>query len=235
MDHEERTQCAAYAQEGTLGIMVWGHLSQPVASQIVELLETPAARIVVSFETVTGVDDDALLTLLSGWPRAVASVLVRPAGTIGMSIAGLAVELGEPCASARSVDDTAFVQFAASFRQSDPVALDVRCRLRECLMRHGSARSIDGVAANLAMSVRTLRRRLRAAGTSFERELKQSRLAQAKKLLARTNQPIKRIAFEVGLQGGSRLSQIFRELEGMSPQRWRALERGESTEDRCAA
>ncbi|AKU94809.1 Transcriptional regulator, AraC family [Labilithrix luteola] len=86
---------------------------------------------------------------------------------------------------------------------------------------------IGQTARVLALSVRTLQRRLRAEGTSFEREVWNSRVRRAQRLMLETDLPLSRVAQDAGFVSLSRLSVVFRRIIGTTPSAWRR-ERRES-------
>ncbi|HVT09638.1 MAG TPA: helix-turn-helix transcriptional regulator [Polyangia bacterium] len=88
------------------------------------------------------------------------------------------------------------------------------------------------VARSFAMSQRTLQRRLRALGTSFQRETEKARLRIAKKLMEETDQSLKYIALESGYASLQHFSSSFRARERQSPSAWRAGRRA-STEKKA--
>lgn len=75
----------------------------------------------------------------------------------------------------------------------------------------------DDVAAQLAMSAATLRRKLAAENTSFRAALEEVRLARALTLIQTTSQPLKRIAEDCGYLSPSRFATRFRMRFGTLP------------------
>jgi AraC-like DNA-binding protein len=84
----------------------------------------------------------------------------------------------------------------------------------------------DRVAADLALSEATLRRRLAAEGTSLTELLVDARMAAALTLLQATTQPVSHIALSVGYESPSRFAVRFRERFGFAPTAVRGHERG---------
>jgi transcriptional regulator GlxA family with amidase domain len=80
---------------------------------------------------------------------------------------------------------------------------------------------LSRAARMLAMSARTLQRRLAEAGTSYQAELAAARLSAAQHLLLTTDAPITAVAFEVGCSGPAHFCHLFRKRIGESPSRWR--------------
>jgi len=92
---------------------------------------------------------------------------------------------------------------------------------RSCLER-GHVESVKGVARQMAMSPRTMQRRLLKLGTSFQQEVAEARLRRAKELMRTTNRSLKSIAFEVGYTSPQHFSATFHQQVGLSPSRWRS-------------
>ena len=84
--------------------------------------------------------------------------------------------------------------------------------------------AIKDIAATLAMSERTLRRRLRAENTGFRALLEDTRLNRGVELVIASDMPIGQIAFECGYQSQSRFAQRFRLRFSMSPTELRATQ-----------
>ncbi|MFV0275638.1 MAG: AraC family transcriptional regulator [Parahaliea sp.] len=91
------------------------------------------------------------------------------------------------------------------------------------LIRAGSdeAVTLEGVAERLAMSPRTLRRRLADTGYCFQEVKKIARERRAKHYLSHTSMPLSEIAFELGYSEPSAFSRAFRSWVGQSPQAYR--------------
>ncbi len=81
--------------------------------------------------------------------------------------------------------------------------------------------SIRAVAKALALSERTLQRRLAEENTSFQGELNAAQVRAAKKLLRETELKLTDIAMEVGCVSLQHFSDLFRRLEGMPPSEYR--------------
>lgn len=84
---------------------------------------------------------------------------------------------------------------------------------------------LDTVAPRLAVSVRTLQRKLAAAGTSFQQLLDDTRLELAEHYLAHTDQPIANIALLLGYQEPSSLNHAFKARHGIPPGTYREQRR----------
>lgn len=96
----------------------------------------------------------------------------------------------------------------------------VRSALLE-LLPAGQA-SIETVAHRLAISPRTLQRRLSAEGATFQDALNQTREALARHYLARSALPTAEIAFLLGYEDPNSFYRAFRDWTGQTPERLRA-------------
>ncbi len=95
----------------------------------------------------------------------------------------------------------------------------VRQLLREPKRRFAGA---DDLAAALALSTRTLHRRLQAEGASLRELKEESRIELAKQALARRRDPIKRVAHAAGFRNEKSFSRAFRSWTGETPSGFRA-------------
>jgi AraC-like DNA-binding protein len=98
--------------------------------------------------------------------------------------------------------------------------VDVVCRE---MIRGDTEESLcaEGVAARLAVSPRTLRRRLAEEGYSFQEAKNLARRKRAQYLLSQTRMPLSEIAFELGYSELSAFSRAFRGWVGVTPQNYR--------------
>ena len=98
--------------------------------------------------------------------------------------------------------------------------VDVVCRE---ITRLGSDEmpSTETVADRLAISPRTLRRRLADEGYSFQEAKNLAREKRAKYYLSQTSMPLSEIAFELGYSELSAFSRAFRSWAGETPQSYR--------------
>lgn len=101
-----------------------------------------------------------------------------------------------------------------------PLAERVRAALLE-LLPAGTA-TMQAVARRLAVSTRTLQRRLREEGTTYQAALQDTREALARHYLARSALPAAEIAFLLGYEDPHSFSRAFQHWTGQSPQQLRA-------------
>ncbi|XXF81682.1 helix-turn-helix transcriptional regulator [Myxococcaceae bacterium GXIMD 01537] len=84
---------------------------------------------------------------------------------------------------------------------------------------------LGDVARELGMSERTLQRRLKEAGTSFQAELNAVQVRTAQALLRETDMKLTAVAVEVGCASLQHFSSLFRKHVGESPSAWRERQR----------
>jgi AraC-like DNA-binding protein len=94
--------------------------------------------------------------------------------------------------------------------------------LLPALIAGGSAHGGEA-ARRLGLGVRTLNRRLAAAGTSFAALRDEARYAAARQLLGDTSMPVNEIATQLGYANASAFTAAFRRWSGTGPSRWRSL------------
>jgi AraC-like DNA-binding protein len=88
------------------------------------------------------------------------------------------------------------------------------------LLPHARA-SISNVAKRLAMSTRTLSRKLREEGVAFAELLEETRAALAKSYLAERDLPVSEIAWLLGYREVSSFNHAFKRWTGMTPRQFR--------------
>jgi AraC-like DNA-binding protein len=81
------------------------------------------------------------------------------------------------------------------------------------------------IAGALAMHRRTLNRRLRAAGTTFQQVLDEVRYAVARELLEQSSIPMHDVAAALGYASLAPFMRAFRRWSGASPGDWRKAAR----------
>ncbi|MFO1394142.1 MAG: AraC family transcriptional regulator [Steroidobacteraceae bacterium] len=79
------------------------------------------------------------------------------------------------------------------------------------------------LAHHFAMHRRTLDRRLRARGTTFQTVLREVRYETARQLLRDTKRPLGEIAVSIGFNEQSSFNHAFRRWSGVTPSAWRKI------------
>jgi AraC-like DNA-binding protein len=101
-------------------------------------------------------------------------------------------------------------------------AVSVAARARELLARHPDPLpSAAQLARRLAISMRTLARRLGDAGTSYRELVDQTRRQRALLLLARPSLDVSEVARRLGYSDTANFSRAFRRWTGMPPGKYR--------------
>jgi AraC-like DNA-binding protein len=106
----------------------------------------------------------------------------------------------------------------AKLKSQSHFAHDVRMIL---LARPGEFPSIDQAAERLHMSTRTLRRKLKAEGSTFRELLEEVRLQMAREYLAETSLPVSEISWLLGYSEPGNFSHAFTRWCGVSPRAYR--------------
>lgn len=108
---------------------------------------------------------------------------------------------------------------------TDPNHLDRRLleRLHSLLKRHpGALPSLENAARMLGMSGRTLRRSLARSGTTYQNQLDQIRLQQARDYFVRGGSSITELSLALGYNDSSSFARAFRRWSGLSPSQYQA-------------
>ncbi len=243
------------AADDLLVLMTWGTLARADMDELLTVARRACRTgrrphdLLVEATRLRAVDDAAFAALLHFSRQSSVPIrrcaLIVPEGDLG----GLLVELGRSLVRTAPLFVTARTEAAFSWLGIDDPQCMVRYRalavsiaesgewllsLRQ-LISARTVSTVESAAAELGLSVRTLQRRLRSAGTRFERERALSWIGQAKVLLERTDWPVKYIASHIGLSSPVRLVQIFRHYEQTTPRKWRdATKSGRSDEPASA-
>jgi AraC-like DNA-binding protein len=160
--------------------------------------------------------------------------LVRPQGVIGAVVTGFygtfehayPVEVFDDLDAAlawlgRPEMAPAVTQLAERAVAEDAMVRALRLHLAGALRQA----TLPSAARALAVSERTLQRRLREAGTTFQDELTAARVRAAEELLLDADRKLTAIAVEVGCATLQHFSALFRRATGVSPSAWRARRR----------
>ncbi|KQV61623.1 MULTISPECIES: GlxA family transcriptional regulator [unclassified Duganella] len=127
-----------------------------------------------------------------------------------------------------------FARYANSARQLAGIGVaggqqehgDARMLVAQRYIEQHSCAGItpDDVARHIAMSQRNLARRFSAAlGVTPVQYILQCRIAQAKRMLAKPNVSLRRVAIETGFSDEVVFRRAFKQVAGQAPSTWRAL------------
>jgi AraC-like DNA-binding protein len=169
-------------------------------------------------------------------PRIKRVSVVRPAGMIGATIAGLFYDLNltgkfrcglftDRAEAFRWLDspdgaaaEGALEAVLAEVRGTPPVLRD----LREWLAKHLDDPQLGRAARALGHSERSLQRRLGELSTAFRAEVQRARVRAAEALLLDGDAKLAAIARQVGCSSPSQLAAMFRRATGETPGDFRA-------------
>jgi AraC-like DNA-binding protein len=127
-------------------------------------------------------------------------------------------------------------QFEAQLRQykaEDSFMELVRRAIQDRLTGHRP--SIDAIARTLHVSPRTLQRRLKESGSSFQRVLDEARHQMARYYLSNSALELNEAAYLLGFEDPNSFGRAFRTWEGMPPSDWRATHRTPPDSQRIVA
>lgn len=155
--------------------------------------------------------------------------IVRPGGFVGALAAGFYEAIDPPYPVQVFDDPAAAFEWVGARALAAPLGALVDeqagdphlLELRRVLVARLPETDVEGCAAALGTSVRTLQRRLREADTTYGRELTRAQVEVACRWLGETDEPISRIAYEVGFSSPQRLSAAFRKTTGQTPTAFR--------------
>ncbi|MBZ4422997.1 helix-turn-helix transcriptional regulator [Myxococcus sp. RHSTA-1-4] len=168
--------------------------------------------------------------------------LVRPEGVVGAVVGGFYTLLSGAYPS-RAFSDPA--QALEWLGQPDTLAAPLLSKLND-LVAEATGQSpllrelhqvmkgklpevnLSDVAREMGMSERTMQRRLKEAGTSFQAELNAVQVRMAQSLLLETNMKLTAVAVEVGCASLQHFSSLFRKMVGESPSAWRDRQQGKT-------
>jgi AraC-like DNA-binding protein len=232
-----------YPSPALAGFVIWGELGEIDMAALVRALEVPMEPemhvTLADVQAVRGGDPRAFRLLQEYTRRASAMLglkvrrmaIVRPHGLLGAAAAGFFGIERAPCPvevfddRTRALDwlgvETSFSELLdAQIGLVSGTAPFLR-ELRVILDAKPTLASADEIARAVAVSTRTLQRRLRELETTLSREIGLARVRAAKRLLVSGDRKLTQIALEVGCASPSHLTSLFRRFTGMTPQAWR--------------
>ncbi|NUO48520.1 MAG: helix-turn-helix transcriptional regulator [Polyangiaceae bacterium] len=102
--------------------------------------------------------------------------------------------------------------------------------LRVHLEAHLDRPTLSDAASALAMSERSLQRKLSEAGTTLQEEIAGARVRVAKRMLAEPSTQLTEVAISVGCASLQHFSALFKRVTGASPSAWRRAQLGTSAD-----
>lgn len=132
--------------------------------------------------------------------------------------------LGRALATADPYLHRVMRRHAAALLAERPRPEGIADEVRAALAPHlrGGAPCVRKIAATVGMNARTLQRRLRQEGTSYQYLLEEMRRALALRMLDERRRSVARIAADVGFSEPSAFHRAFKRWTGVSPDAWRA-------------
>jgi AraC-like DNA-binding protein len=230
------------------GVTLWGHPSEDDAVRLgrtlVLELAPPAAPHVslVDASRLLGGNVGAFALLERYMSRHAEELarqvrklaLVRPAGLEGAIVAGAYDVLPRPYAVnvfgsvepalewLEIADRTNVARALAEMQASASSTPALIGSLRTWLDAHLANPVIGDAATALALSERSLQRKLQEHDATFLEEVAEARVRAAKRLLEGGTASLTAIALEVGCASPQHFSALFRRITGESPSAWRA-------------
>ncbi len=148
--------------------------------------------------------------------------------TYGMEqtvLVGHASSLELPLPQANSVTAHFYEKQCAELIQRRRTRTGLSARVRELLIRHGGVADQSRIAADLDVSVRTLRRRLAGEGTTF-REVSNETVGLLAEEMLITGLTVEHVADRLGYSSVSAFTTAFRAWKGQSPGTFARTNRG---------
>lgn len=231
------TWCASPSLAGTT---TWGNPDVATTRTIMRTFEAlwadtldDVVDVVMDATRIEGIAPDALVVLLE-WNVARRADLTRrirqqigviPRGLVGVTLSGVLPVAGaehpfsivhDPLDAHRAVGSEATLRAVDAIVEEVSGVAPQLLALRDVLRSRHAAITLADCARALGSSTRSLQRALGTLGTSFQRELRDARFAEARTLLMTTDEKVASIANRVGVTE-SALTQLVRERTGQTP------------------
>ncbi|WP_407660028.1 helix-turn-helix transcriptional regulator [Hyalangium gracile] len=234
------------------GFIAWQRPDEPFIRRLIEVLDverTPEAphRSLVDLRRLESPDPSAFGLFVNYMRQreedfatsVQRQALVRPEGIIGAVVGGF-YSLLSPRYPSRVFTDSSEALSWLGVQEAKAAALQAELnqlvveatgqsplllQLHRVLRPRLVEASLTDTAREMGMSERTLQRRLKEAGTSFQAELNAVQVRTAQQLLLETDMKLTAVAVEVGCASLQHFSSLFRKLVGESPSTWRDQQR----------
>jgi AraC-like DNA-binding protein len=239
-------QWFGYYHRGLSGMVFWGQIDHATVREMAALLPLRFAADIKphpTFIDLTAVDDidehalalrNELFALYAANAGAVTrlAVVYRPglAGAISHGVRALLTSPFQECFfrdRAEALrwlgrDDHVPLQSEVERLRAQVSGEPTALRQLRALLDTDARKTLEGAARELALSTRSLQRRLAEAGTSFQAEVASSTVRCAQKLLARRDASVTSVAFELGCSSAQHLSTLFKRQLGCTPSEWKS-------------
>lgn len=242
-----REFCAFHASPSLFGVVAWGRPGAEQGRQIViartpELVDPgPPHHLVLDYRLVEVVDPDTFKCLADfvatnreRLTQVTAKVaLVKPTDAFtGATVAGFYSVVAPPYPSklCETIEEAEAwlgvptLEHIARIHEASAAGRPTTGALQALLDREPTL-GMDEAAKELALTGRTLQRRLAAEETTFVAEARKARVRRAKHLLATTDDKVADIAHAVGSASVQHFTELFREETGTTPAAWRQSRR----------
>jgi len=237
-----------YASADLCGFVLWGRPGEAQVRRLVQVLDVELAPAkphasLVDARRLEAADSAAFAVMVNYMQQrekafstsVLKQALVRPEGVVGAVVGGFYTLLSGAYPSKAFSDPAAALAWLG---HPEPLAAPLLAKLNDVvaeatgqspLLRelHQAMRvklpdvNLSDVARELGMSERTLQRRLKEAGTSFQAELNAVQVRMAQGLLLETDMKLTAVAVEVGCASLQHFSSLFRKLVGEPPSTWK--------------
>jgi AraC-like DNA-binding protein len=241
-----REFCAFHASPSLFGVVAWGRPGaeqgrQIVAARAPELADAGPHHLVLDYRLVEVVDPDTFRCLADfvatnreRLTQVTAKVaLVKPTDAFtGATVAGFYSVVAPPYPSklcdtieeAEAWLGVPTLALVTQMHEASSAGRPTTSALQGLLDREPTL-GMDEAAKELALTGRTLQRRLAAEETTFVAEARKARVRRAKHLLATTDDKVADIAHAVGSASVQHFTELFREETGTTPAAWRQSRR----------
>ena len=197
------------------------------------LIETPLLVLQQYLHTAYGVDCRALLVELNYPPTAYAARYARHfKGPIHFNAGRNALVLPKVWRNLRNLEyhestwSHALQQCASLASSAERTTLgelrDYLCRAFDVVDRGRALPTLEAAASGLHLTPRTLIRRLRVVGTTYQATIDEFLRARACELLRNEGIQIKEVAAALGFQSAANFGKAFKRWQGISPGGWRS-------------
>ncbi len=163
--------------------------------------------------------------------------LLHPVGIEGAVAAGFYTAIGAPFRFAAFTDVKRAVEWLddplgesvvaeiegviAAARGTSPLITAIQAIVQE----RPANPDLDRICRSLGVSKRTLQRRLRDEGTTFQKELLRARVNLSERRLLDGTESLTALALDLGFASPQHFSRQFRQITGESPSDWRSRHR----------